>query len=229
MDGNRSATASVAASGRWLRASLRPSAAALLLIAAITVPFVVLGEERALALTQQLVDGAGSALAAALVAVLALDVVLPVPSSWVATLSGGALGFWAGLVVNWLGLNLGCALGYVLGRRVGHAGARRMLGAAQLERIAASFERYGAWSIPLLRAVPVLAEASVITAGCLRLSPARFWAASLSANLGVAAVYAWAGAMALRGASWLWVFLGATLLPGGLWLLAQLGRLRSRS
>ncbi len=208
----------------WLQRSLRPALATLLLVAAISLPFVVLGEQRTLDWTRQLVEHAGSALVVALVSLLALDVVLPVPSSWVATLSGASFGFWAGLAVNWLGLNLGSALGYSLGRRIGRVGARRMLGERQLSRLSTSFERHGTWSIPIFRAVPVLAEASVIVAGSLRLSPARYWIASLSSNLGVAAVYAWAGAMALDGASWLWVFLGSTLLPGALWTIAHLRR-----
>lgn len=210
-----------------LRRSARPAVAAVLLIALISLPFVLLGEQRTLQWTRQLVESAGAALVVALVSLLALDVVLPVPSSWVATLSGASFGFWAGLTVNWLGLNLGSALGYSLGRRVGRVGAIRILGESNLARVSASFERYGSWSIPILRGVPVLAEASLIVAGSLRLPASRYWAACLSSNLGVAAVYAWAGAMALNGASWVWVFLGSTLLPAVLWLLAHARRPRA--
>lgn len=213
----------------WLKQSLRPALATLILLAAISLPFALLGEQRTLEWTRQLVEQAGAALVVALVSLLAADVVLPVPSSWVATLSGASFGLWAGLGVNWLGLNLGSALGYSLGRRVGRVGAQRLLGAPRLERLAASFERHGAWSIPLFRAVPVLAEASLIVAGSLRLSPTRYWAACLSSNLGVAAVYAWAGAMALGGASWLWIFLGSMAFPGALWLLARVWRTAPRS
>ncbi|MGE0325801.1 MAG: TVP38/TMEM64 family protein [Polyangiaceae bacterium] len=212
------------AASHWLKRSARPTLAALVLVVLISLPFVLLGEQRALEWTRHFVERSGAALVVALVSLLAADVVLPVPSSWVATLSGASFGFWGGLGVNWLGLNLGALLGYSLGRRAGRVGARRLLGEETLERLAQSFERFGVWSIPLFRGVPVLAEASLIVAGSLRLSPGRYWAACLSSNLGVAAVYAWAGAMALSGTSWLWVFLGSTLLPGLLWLAAHLRR-----
>ncbi|MCB9608735.1 MAG: VTT domain-containing protein [Polyangiaceae bacterium] len=203
---------------------MRPLLGAVVLISVISLPFILLGEQRTLVWTKELVERSGAGLVVALVSLLAADVVLPVPSSWVATLSGASFGFWGGLGVNWLGLNLGALLGYSLGRRAGRVGARRLLGEETLERLAKSFDRFGIWSIPLFRGVPVLAEASLIVAGSLRLSPARYWVACFSSNLGVAAVYAWAGAMALDGTSWLWVFLGSTLLPGVLWLVAHLRR-----
>jgi hypothetical protein len=46
-------------------------------------------------------------LAAAIVVLLALDIVLPVPSSVVSTAAGAALGFWPGLAASALGMTAG--------------------------------------------------------------------------------------------------------------------------
>ena len=53
--------------------------------------------------------------------------------------------------------------------------------------------RFGAWTIVLFRAVPVMAEASVLFAGFTRMPLALFGALSAGTNLVVAAAYAWVG------------------------------------
>ncbi|MFN0172689.1 MAG: TVP38/TMEM64 family protein [Bryobacteraceae bacterium] len=145
---------------------------------------------------------------------LALDIVLPVPSSIVSTLSGVSLGFWAGMAVNWIGMTAGCAAGYWIGAAMGRTAIRRIIDAGDLERMSRTWSRFGDWSVVLCRAVPVLAEASVFFAGIARHPFARFFTISTLANGGVAAVFAWMGAYSRDTGSFLAAFAGAVLLPG---------------
>ena len=77
----------------------------------------------------------------------------------------------------------------------------------------------------LFRAVPVLAEASVILAGFARMSPVRFFAMTTPANLGISVAYAAVGTFAVGANSFLLAFAGAILVPAISWGIAR--RLRA--
>jgi uncharacterized membrane protein YdjX (TVP38/TMEM64 family) len=144
---------------------------------------------------------------------LALDVVLPVPSSIVSTAAGVLLGFWRGAVVVWTGMMVACLLGYALGARAAGL-ARRFVGEPGLERAGKLVRRYGDWTIVMCRPVPVLAEASVIFAGLVGAPFVRFLALTALSNLGVAIGYAAFGAFSMSVDSFLVAFVGALLIPG---------------
>lgn len=144
---------------------------------------------------------------------LAADVFLPIPSSIVSTLAGVLLGFPKGLAASWLGMTIGSLLGYWFGIVAGERIVRKTTGDAELARVAALFNRFGAWAIVLSRPVPVLAEASVIAAGSFRMPFPLFVLTSTMSNLGISAMYVYAGAM--QGTeSFVLVFLAAIGLPG---------------
>lgn len=124
---------------------------------------------------------------------LALDVLLPIPSSILGALLGGRLGFALGFLWSLLGLCTGSALGYALGR----LWPARF--ADDLSEVAS--DAPAAAAVLLSRPVPVLAEAISIAAGVTRMPLARFALASFTGN----ALYA--AAMAANGAA---------LLPEGL-------------
>jgi 3-dehydroquinate synthase len=149
------------------------------------VPFAVIGElpgERWLALSENDALRFG-ALGAGL---LALDVLLPIPSSIIGTLLGGRLGFMAGCAWTWLGLTTGLLIGYALGRLVPARFASEL---PQAPTLSLTF---------ISRPVPVFAEAVAIAAGVERLNFPRFLAAGSIGN----AIYA----LVLNAN-------GATLLP----------------
>ncbi len=187
----------------------------LLALALILVPFL-LYEESLAAWTEAFLaqERSGWLTAAALGGLLAADLAAPVPSSLVATACGYTLGFGAGAAVCWLGMNLGAAAGYAVGRWGARPLMRRFVGEQQLARATALHERRGEAAIIVSRAVPVLAEASVVAAGAARMPPLRFALAAGLANLGVSLVYAAVGAWALETESFLLAFAGAVLLPG---------------
>jgi len=191
------------------------------LIALVLVPFFLF-EAQFNAFSERVTHGDTAAWLAAssIFGLLALDVVLPVPSSIVSTAAGVLLGFVRGAVVVWAGMMVGCFLGYALGARASGA-ARRFVGENGLRRAEALVERYGVWTIVMCRPVPVLAEASVIFAGLIKAPFARFLALTALSNLGVALGYAAFGAFSMRVDSFLMAFLGALALPGLAILIAR--------
>jgi uncharacterized membrane protein YdjX (TVP38/TMEM64 family) len=147
------------------------------------------------------------------VALLAGDVVLPVPSSIVATLSGATLGFAVGTAVNLAGLVAGCAVAYGIGRWARAPVVARLVGAGEAARLDGLASRHGDWALVLARPVPVLAEASTLLAGAAAMPVVRYFAVTTAANLGIAAVYAGVGAYAADVRSFLLAVAGAVLVP----------------
>ena len=191
------------------------------LLALIVVPFVMFGEQfDRLGARVMHGDLAGWPAAALVSAFLALDVILPVPSSIVSTGAGALFGFARGTAVIWVGMMAGCVLGYLLGARATPA-ARRFVGTDGLTRAERVAATYGDWAIVICRPVPVLAEASVILAGLIHTPWRRFTALTATSNLGIAAAYAAIGAYSMSVGSFLFTFVGAIALPGVTMLVAR--------
>ena len=158
-----------------------------------------------------------------IVGLLAGDVVLPVPSSAVNALAGLLFGWAFGAALIWLGLSLGCGLGYALGAKGARPLARRVLGDTDLARAVGRFGPAASATLVLTRAVPVLAEAGTLAAGAAGMPVGAFLRVTSLANAGVAIVYAGVGAAALNAHSFLLAFLAAAGLPAlawGFWRLA---------
>ena len=175
----------------------------LAVFALVILPFVLWGD-RFDAWAHALLDHEPRGLMPPLVciALLAGDVVLPVPSSLVSTAAGYWWGLWGGALVVMLGMTLGSWLGYVLGAQA--SGLRRWMGEGEAERMHRLFARHGEWIVVMLRPVPVLAEASAVFAGFSRMEPRRYAVMSLAANACLAMFYGAAGALlgkSERGAS----------------------------
>lgn len=188
---------------------------ALLVLAAILVPFALWGRalDQAVAAWLQAAPANRWAVAAVVAGLLGVDVLLPIPSSLVNTAAGYWLGLVPGALAAWVGLGLSCALGYALGRFFSGPSADRWLGPADRAWLEQSFARRGTWALALCRPVPVLAEASVVFAGLARAPLGRFGAVCALSNAGVATVYAAAGASGARGPLFLAAFALAVLLP----------------
>lgn len=152
------------------------------------VPFAIIGELPGQRWLEAQGDHALS-IGAVGAALLAMDVVLPIPSSILGALLGGRLGFALGALWAGLGLMLGSALGYALGR---------LWPARFAEDMRSVTEDAPAFAVILLsRPVPVLAEAISIAAGVTRVPVRRFALASFLGNALYAAAMAGNGAMLL--------------------------------
>ncbi len=198
---------------------LRWTALIVLLLAAILVPFLLF--------EGQIETALGAAFAAArghpwigggvIVALLAGDAVLPVPSSLVSAFAGAAFDWRLGATIIWIGMCLGCVFAYVLGGSAGRFLAVPLVGEAQLSKARRLFTDAGPAMLIVARAVPVLAEASALAAGAARMPFAPFMIATSVANAGVAIAYAAAGAAAVSNGSFLIVFIGLVTVPAIGW------------
>jgi uncharacterized membrane protein YdjX (TVP38/TMEM64 family) len=200
---------------RWVLLSV-------LALALILIPFA-LYEESLAAWARDFVAGdrPKGLVAGAIAGLLASDILLPVPSSLVATASGYLLGFAPGAAVAWAGMTVGALVGYGLGSKPARRFTRRFVGEDELRRASRAHERWGDWAILVCRAVPVLAEASVVFAGVAGMPLARFALLTGLSNLAIAAAYAAVGAFALEANSFLLAFFGAIALPALAMLLLR--------
>ena len=150
-------------------------------------------------------------LALLLIGLLALDVVLPVPSSMVALLAVATLGSVGGYLVIFIGLCLGAGLGYALG-----AGYFRLLssrlGLHQRQPGQLAY-RLGTLSLVCLRGVPVLAETSVVAAGMQRYPLRAFILVTTLANAGLALAYSAIGTFLVAQNALLVTLLAGMVLP----------------
>ena len=193
------------------------------LLAAILIPFF-LYEEPINAWSQDFLDREESRplVAAVLGGLLTADLVLPVPSSVLSTAAGYLLGLWPGSLVTWAGMTGACLIGYGLGATAGRKLTRRFVGDNELGRASLARNRFGDWMIVIFRAVPVLAEASVLFAGVAQMPFRRFLLLATLSNLGIAVTYSAVGAYALEVESFLLAFAGAILLPAVAMVVARL-------
>jgi uncharacterized membrane protein YdjX (TVP38/TMEM64 family) len=182
----------------WLRWTLLTC----LVLALILVPFA-LWEEPINAWTARLLaPGAGRATLAVLVIVLlASDVLLPIPSSFVSAGAVSLLGAWQGGATIALGMTVAAWLGYVLGRFGGEPLVTRLAGPSELERASRMMKRHGSWVLLVCRGVPVVAEASTLLAGATHLALWRFALVTGLGNIGLACAYAAIGLLQLSGAA----------------------------
>lgn len=184
-------------------------------------PFLVYEGPLLVAVQELLREGRSAWIVAiAIVLLLASDVVLPVPSSLVATASGGLLGLLPGALVAWTGMQAGVLVGYGVGRAAGFRAARRIVGRKELRRASRSHRRWGSWSLVVSRAVPVLAEGSVVLAGTVRMPLGPFVGLTALSNAAISGIYAGIGAYAFTSRAFLAAF-GASVVIPGIFLLIQ--------
>lgn len=172
-----------------------------ILLSAIVLPWLVVGDELA-----ELARESADALAGRpwlvmglVIALLALDPLLPVPSSIVAVAAGGVLGAGIGALAIWSGLMAGAILGFWIGRRPGRALASRLVGKAELGRFGPSLRPVGPLALLVSRPVPVVAEAVVIFAGTTLLPWRTFLIVMIPANAALAVAWAGLGAVSSAG------------------------------
>ena len=160
--------------------------------------------------------GAGSA--AVLVALLAADLFLPVPSSLIMVLSGAAFGVVWGSIFSLVGSIGGEWLGFELVRRYGVSASRRIVGDEDLEKMRTVMARHGAAAVLVTRALPVVMETMSVVAGLSRMSRRSFLLASFAGTLPVVVVYAYAGAVSREISSIVPAVVMLIAVAGGAWV-----------
>ncbi len=171
-------------------------------VAAPVVPFLLFGEAMEAWAREWAESEHGLAVTTfGIIALLAGDIFLPTPSSLITTLAGYQLGWFRGAIVSWVGMSLGAVIGFALARRFGRPLARWLSKDGDLEQMQALSDQTGPMLLVLTRAVPVLAEASVLLMGMHQLSWQRFLPPVLFANLVISFAYALFGEIA-KQQSW---------------------------
>ncbi|MBL9123641.1 MAG: VTT domain-containing protein [Planctomycetaceae bacterium] len=180
-----------------MRTLWRPLAFVAFLLAVPVVPFLLFGPSLERTTETWLERTESPALVAlSVVGILATDVLLPIPSSFVNTYAGAQLGIPLGAAAAWLGMTLGASGGFLLARWCGQPLVERWIAPDELARIEGASRRFGPSLVVVTRALPVLAEATVLFLGGTGLAWRRYWPAMALANLGLAVVYAAFGYLA---------------------------------
>jgi len=175
------------------------------------IPFLFFGERLDEWLRGVAEDPPSNAVTATLViGLLSTDILLPIPSSVISTLSGWQLGIGLGTLATWVGMNLGSILGFALARRWGHRFAGWFSKEEDLERMRELSDRFGPTILVLTRAMPVFAEASILIAGIHELSWRRFLTPVILSNLAIAFGYAAFGKIAEEN-QWLPLAIGVAI------------------
>ena len=132
-------------------------------------------------------------------ALLWLDVLLPVPSSFVMIANGAYFGFELGALISLLG-GVGATL---IAWRLGKSSQNllKLTADAQEQARAEKYlTKWGSFAIILTRPIPILAETVAILSGSLPISPNLVGLYALIGHVFPCAIYAKIGAQILRGA-----------------------------
>lgn len=205
-----------------------PFAKPLLLVALVLVlPLVLLafvGESYAPFVERLKNDPpAAATLFIAVAAILASDLVLPVPSGPISTLAGSQLGIVAGALASTIGMTIGGVIAFALARRWGRPLAERFAGADQLAELEDTASTHGTWLVLLTRPLPVLAEAGVLLVGTLQMSWRTFLPTLVISNVVIAVTYAILGYYASEQ-NWLVIAMCAAIaLPVTATIVAKRG------
>lgn len=160
------------------------------------VPFLALGESFEQRVSGWLHTEPTPTAALLSIGILASDMLLPVPSSVVCLFNGYLFGVAKGTLVSWLGLTVGAVGGFALARAFGWPLAKRLCREDDIVRIEHLARRHGPTVLVLTRALPVLAEATVLLMGAMQLSWKQFFLPVALSNLGLCAAYAAVGSIA---------------------------------
>lgn len=154
------------------------------------------------------------------VGLLALDVLLPVPSSVVMVVLGKLYGFALGAGLALVGSLASAVLAWCLGRR-GERWLERALTPEERAAADAWLARHGAFALALTRPVPILAETFALLAGARGMPLARVVPAAILGILPAVLLYAWAGSAGRDAVEDALLFSLTLLVSGALWLVGR--------
>jgi uncharacterized membrane protein YdjX (TVP38/TMEM64 family) len=164
------------------------------------------------------IENPGTSGAAAVVALLALDVFLPIPSSVIMVLSGALFGIVPGAMLALVGSISGEWLGFELVRRYGPPMATALIGEDEVPKFNRFFDRHGVMAIIVTRPLPIVMETMSVVAGLSRMTRRAFLAASLAGTAPIVLVYAYAGAASREAGSLVPAVVILAVVIGGGWL-----------
>lgn len=164
-------------------------------------------------------EGAGPWAWAAGIALLAGDLILPVPGTVVISALGLIYGVMLGGTIAAVGLMTAGLFGYGLGRLFGEQFARRWLGDRDYAKGKLLFAAGGGWVVALSRALPILPEVISCTAGLVRMPFKRFLVSLGCGSVPMGFLFAAIGQAGREAPGWA---IGLSLaVPALLWFAAS--------
>jgi uncharacterized membrane protein YdjX (TVP38/TMEM64 family) len=193
--------------------NIKPVVTWTILMCVVLVPFFICGERVNVWIDGFVESSSGNlaVLAVVLFAVLASDILLPVPSCLLSAMCGMFFGPFLGFAISFAAMEVSAFAGYFIGRSVSSL-AIKMAGeaSAKMEDVAVR----GPFALFLMRPVPVLAECSCVYAGLRRYPIGRSSLWLSFGNAIVSAVYAAIGHRGRADDSFLPAFAAVVLLSG---------------
>ena len=152
-------------------------------------------------------------------ALLAGDLLLPIPSTVMMAGLGYLYGFWLGGLLSSLGGILSGFVGYGCCRLLGERAVRFLVGETGLAQGRAWFGRFGGWLVVVSRWLPLLSEAVACLAGFTRMPLRKFAPALICGCVPLGFSFAWIGQMGTDKP--FFALAVSALLPPVLWLLSS--------
>jgi uncharacterized membrane protein YdjX (TVP38/TMEM64 family) len=196
---------------------------AIVLSLVFCVPFLFWGEDLARGIggdsVADWIRGWGGWGWLAVIVLLALDLVLPIPATPVMSASGFVYGIFLGGLLNATGSYLAGLTGYGVCRLFGRGAAVRLVGEEQLSGYETRFQRHGAWLVAASRWVPLLPEVITCLAGLARMRFRTFAVALACGTVPTAFAFAAIGVVGKAGPRE--AFILSALVPLLLWAVAR--------
>jgi len=194
------------------------------IMALVSAPFVLFGEDFVLPLLKSRENQAGGLIVIA-VMLLAADSVAPVPSTLVVMFLASKSGPVAGIIGGTVGLSIGVLAAGWIGRAAVGRMAPKFFPEAELARLRESLQQRLALTLACWRSVPVMAETTVIIAAAAGVPVRRIFWATLLPNFVVSVIYSVAADDSAKTA--ILTFLATLVLSVALWWI--FGRRAGRS
>ena len=194
------------------------------IMALVSAPFVLFGEDLVLPLLKSRENQAGGLIVIA-VMLLAADSVAPVPSTLVVMFLAAKSGPVAGIIGGTVGLSIGVLAAGWIGRVAVGRVAPKFFPEAELARLRESLQQRLALTLACWRSVPVMAETTVIIAAAAGVPVRRIFWATLLPNFVVSVIYSMAADDSAKTA--ILTFLATLVLSVALWWI--FGRRAGRS
>lgn len=151
---------------------------------------------------------------------LAVDVLVPVPSSVIMLASGALFGGILGGVLSIIGSLICAIIAFQASRRVGRDKVIEWVGQKDYENFSILMQKYGGYAVVLTRAVPLAMESMSFIAGLTKTKLKNFVLMSLLGYAPFAFLYSFAGASAKEISSTYTVLVLGFFLPLCLWVVA---------
>ncbi len=154
------------------------------------------------------------------VVLLGIDVILPIPSSFIMITNGVLFGFVGGGILSLAGGLISSVTGYFIGLKSNKL-ARKFSSETEEAKARTFLEKYGSMAIIASRPIPVLAESVSIMSGTLNWSLKKVLINSFIGLLPISFVYSLTGAYSTSFNSAAIAFLINIGMAGFIWLITR--------